>query len=91
MLTNKRKNITINAQSVVTTTVDDQKKELTIEAYTCTIDSENPENMSLSKYYVNDEGRAAYADHRTECRKDWSAFQQEAQALQDELFAAIEE
>lgn len=90
MITNKVRRITLEARSVVEVADGDSTKTVMIEGYSCSIDSENPESMSVSKYFVNDDAKKAYADHRTECRADWRAFQDAAQELQDELFDALE-
>lgn len=90
MLSNKKKNITLTAQSVVTVTDGDSTKEVAIEGYSCTINSANPEEMTTSKYFINNEAKELYADYRSECRADYREFQNEAFALQDEIFAEVE-
>lgn len=51
------------------------------------MDSENPENMSMNRFFPNAESKELYKDHRTECREDYAAFMEKAYALQDEMFA----
>ena len=87
MLKNQGKKITITGQSVVTIKEGEASKELAVERYSCTIDSEHPENMTVSKFYPNVEAREAYTDHRTECRADYAEFQAQAYELQDAMFA----
>lgn len=86
MLSQKTKKVTITAIS----TTEIEGKKVVLENYTATVDSENPENMSMSKFFPTAEARELYKDHRAECREDYAAFQTEAYALQDEMFSAIE-
>jgi hypothetical protein len=90
MLTNHVKKVTLTAQSVVKVTEGDVTRNVAIETYVCSMDTNNPENMSLTKTYASTEGKALYEDHRTECRRNYTEFQQMAYELQDEMFAAQE-
>ena len=86
MLTETAKKVTITATSVV----EIEKKKVALENYTATVDSENPENLSMNKFFPTAESKELYKDHRTECREDYAAFQKKAYALQDEMFALLE-
>lgn len=86
MLTEKAKKVTITATSVV----EIEEKKVVLENYTATVDSGNPENLSMSKFFPTAESKDLYKDYRTECREDYAAFQEKAYALQDEMFAMLE-
>lgn len=86
MLDKKTKKVTIAAVS----SVEIEGKKVVLENYTATVDSENPENMSMAKFFPTAEARELYRDHRAECREDYAAFQEKAYALQDEMFAMLE-
>ena len=83
MLSQSTKKVTITASSIVET----EEKKVVLENYTATVDSENPENMSMNRFFPNAESKESYKDHRTECREDYAAFMEKAYALQDEMFA----
>ena len=59
-----------------------------VQGYQATIDSEHPENMSISSW-INDQ--VAYKANRAQCRKDAAEFEDTAYELQDEMIAALEE
>lgn len=86
MLGQKTKKVTITAIS----TTEIEGKKVVLENYTATVDSENPENMSMSKFFPTAEARELYKEHRAECREDYAAFEEKAYALQDEMFAILE-
>ena len=86
MLVQTTKKVTIAATSVV----EIEGKKVVLENYNATVDSENPENMSMNRFFTTSEAKELYKDHRAECREDYAAFQTEAYALQDEMFSAIE-
>lgn len=86
MLMQTTKKVTITATSVV----EIEGKKVVLENYNATVDSENPENMSINRFFTTSEAKELYRDHRAECRADYTAFQTEAYALQDEMFSAIE-
>lgn len=86
MLTEAAKKVTITATSVV----EIEEKKVTLENYTATVDSANPENLSINKFFPTAESKELYKDYRTECREDYAAFQEKAYALQDEMFAMLE-
>lgn len=87
MLKNQKKNITLTANSVVSVVEGEITREVIVEGYSCTIDSENPDKMNVSKYFQSDEGRSLYKEHRAACRADYAAFEDAAYELQDELIA----
>ena len=86
MLTETTKKVTITATSVV----EIEEKKVVLENYTATVDSGNPETLSMNKFFPTEESKDLYKDHRTECREDYAAFQEKAYALQDEMFAMLE-
>lgn len=57
----------------------------TAETYTATIDSSNPENISMSNYIQNNK---VYRDNRQQCYADRKAFDDMVYAKQDEMIAA---
>lgn len=58
-----------------------------------TINSENPEDMSFTDYFANDEAKAIYKENRTEIRKLEAAFEDEAYVEQEALasYKSLEE
>ena len=50
--------------------------------FSASIDSENPEKMSVSQFQKDKE---AYREHREECRADYAAFEDAVFAAQAEL------
>lgn len=50
-----------------------------------TINSENPEDMTFTDYFANDEAKATYKENRTEIRKLEAAFEDEAYTEQEAL------
>lgn len=50
--------------------------------HTCTIDSENPQEMRVAMVKMNAE---LYKDNRETCRADFAEFEDAAYALQEEL------
>lgn len=57
------------------------------EGYQATIDSKNPENMTMSSWQSD---RTAYKVNREVCRKDKAAFEDAAYELQDAMIAEKE-
>lgn len=55
-----------------------------IVQHTCTISSENPEEMRVSMVKLNAD---LYRDNRETCRNDFAVFEDAAYALQAELIA----
>ena len=87
MLKDRKKSIEITEVSKVNVTEGETIKEVAIEGYTCRINSDKPQDMTISKYFVNSEAAAMYLEHREECRADYLEFQKESYALQDKLIA----
>lgn len=50
-----------------------------------TINSENPEDMTFTDYFANDEAKATYKENRTEIRKLEAAFEDETYTEQEAL------
>lgn len=50
-----------------------------------TINSENPEDMTFTDYFANDEAKATYKENRAEIRKLEAAFEDEAYTEQEAL------
>lgn len=50
-----------------------------------TINSENPEDMTFTDYFANDEAKATYKENRTEIRKLEATFEDEAYTEQEAL------
>ncbi|MFR8171215.1 MAG: hypothetical protein ACLU9Q_10390 [Marvinbryantia sp.] len=88
MLNNQKKSITLTAESVITVTEGDTTKQVSVEGYRCTISSENPEDISISRYPQGTDGKKLYKEHREQCRADYAAFEDAAYVLQDEMIAA---
>lgn len=59
--------------------------DVNVAEYSAQIDSENPENMTLSNWQNNKE---LYKVNRTVCRADQAGFEDLAYQKQDELIAA---
>lgn len=89
MIKNETKKITLTAQSVVTVVDGDSTKEIAVKGFTASIDSTNPENMTISDFYHSAEGKALYKEHRSECRVDEASFEDAAYALQDQMIAEL--
>ena len=87
MLTNMVNKATLTAQSVVEVIDGDSTKMVAVETYVCSVDTANPENMTITKAYASTEGKNAYESNRSQCRADYSEFQTMAYALQDEMFS----
>lgn len=54
------------------------------EGYSATINSDNPEDMTLSSWQVD---KNLYKANRTKCRQDAADFEDAAYELQDRLIA----
>lgn len=57
------------------------------EGYSATINSENPEDITLSSWQTDKE---LYKKNRSQCRQDAAEFEDAAYAIQDELIAEKE-
>lgn len=88
MLNDQKKSITLTAESVVTVADGDTTKQVSVEGYSCTISSENPEDIRISRYPQGTDGKKLYKENREQCRADYAAFEDAAYALQDGMLAA---
>lgn len=73
------KNITLIGYSVV--------NESNVEGYQAVIKSENPYDMNVTKWGINED---LYKVNLVQCRKDYEDFQKMANNLQDELIAQMD-
>jgi hypothetical protein len=90
MLKKRKQSTKIEMTSVIEVKEGEEVKEVEVETYSCSIDNEHPEKMTMSKYFAGTAGQAAYKDNRAACRADYQEFTQIAQNLQDEMFALTE-
>lgn len=88
MLNNQKKSITLTAESVITVTEGDTTKQVSVEGYRCTISSENPEDISISRYPQGTDGKKLYKEHREQCHADYAAFEDAAYKIQDSMLAS---
>lgn len=75
MLT-KTKSITLKGFSVV--------NGVNVEGYSAEINSENPEDITMSSWQQN---KSLYKANRSTCRADQAEFEDAAYAIQDEMIA----
>lgn len=54
------------------------------ETFSATINSDNPDNMSLTSYIQNTK---TYRENQTQCDKDAAEFREKAFEVQDEMVA----
>ena len=88
MLNNQKKSITLTAESVLTVTEGDTTRQVSVEGYSCTISSENPEDIRISRYQMGTEGKKLYKEHREQCHADYAAFEDAAYQIQDSMLAS---
>lgn len=88
MLNNQKKSITLTAESVITVTEGDTTRQVSVEGYSCTISSENPEDIRISRYQMGTEGKKLYKEHREQCHADYAAFEDAAYKIQDSMLAS---
>jgi hypothetical protein len=72
----------LNIQKKVILTGKTMIDEKQVVGYQATIDSENPDNMTLNRRNTNKE---LYKANRELCRKEEAEFEDAAYALQDEM------
>lgn len=79
---NMKKSITLTGESMI--------NGVQAEGYSATINSNDPEDMTLSSWQTD---KALYKANRSQCRQDAAEFEDAAYALQDEIIAekAVEE
>lgn len=87
MLQNTKKNITLTAESVISVTEGDTAKQVSVEGYSCSIDSGNPDDIRISRWFQGTEAKKVYKERRGECHADYAAFENAAYALQDGMIA----
>lgn len=90
MLKNQKKEIKITGQSVVTVTDGESTRDVKLEEYSCTINSENPNDFRISRVPNGSDYKTYYKDNRDECHEDYKAFEDAAFALQDQMIAEAE-
>lgn len=73
---NMKKSITLTGESMI--------DGAQAEGYSATINSDNPEDMTLSSWQVD---KNLYKANRTKCRQDAADFEDAAYELQDRLIA----
>ena len=67
--------------------IEGTTKLVNVEGYTCTINSDNPVDISIGKYFASTQAKALYKEHRAECHEDYAMFENECYALQDQMIA----
>lgn len=88
MLKNIIKNVTLSGNSVVTVTEDDIARNITMKNFECKINSDNPEKpIEFSNFFVSEEAKSLYIDHKDEVRKDIADFEDAAFELQKKMIA----
>ena len=76
MALQSRKKITVEGESVINGGV--------VQGYRAEINSENPEDITLSDWIVDKNG---YKENRVQARRDSNEFEDMAYAIQDEMIA----
>lgn len=71
----------------ITITGNSKIGDVVAESYSATINSDNPEDITLSSWQQD---KATYKANRAQCRKDSAEFEDLAYQLQDEMLAATE-
>lgn len=71
---NMKKSITLTGESMI--------NGVQAEGYSATINSNDPEDMTLSSWQTD---KALYKANRSQCRQDAADFEDAAYALQDEM------
>lgn len=92
MLGKIRKNIEINGESVIEETKDGITTQTAVEGYRATINSVDPEDITLTRWFVcgaegTKESKTLYKSNRATCNADYSAFLDQVYAVQDNLIA----
>lgn len=84
MLANFKKSVTITGQSVIETVKDGITNRIEVESYSATINSDNPEDISIYPTRLN---HAMYKANRTQCREDTAGFEEAVYVIQDQMIA----
>lgn len=87
MLKNQKKEIKLTGQSVVTVADGDSTKDVKLEEYSCTINSEDPSDFRINRVPNGSIYKTYYKDNRTQCHEDYAAFENAVFDLQDQLIA----
>lgn len=88
MLNNIVKNVTLTGNSVVTVTEEDVSRNVTIKGFECKINSENPAKpIEFSNFFISEEAKGLYMEHKDEVRKDIADFEDTAFELQKKMIA----
>ena len=74
----------LNYKKSVTLTGESYIEGVQAEGYSATINSDNPEDITLTSWQTD---KALYKANRTQCRQDSNEFEDVAYALQDEMIA----
>lgn len=74
----------LNYKKSVTVTGGSYIDGVQAEGYSATINSDNPEDITLSSWQTD---KALYKANRAQCRKDSNEFEDIAYALQDEMIS----
>lgn len=76
----------LTTKKEITLTGESKIDDVVAEAYRAVIDSDEPNNMTLTALQRD---KALYKANRTQCRADNAEFEEMAYTLQDEMIAAI--
>lgn len=74
----------LNYKKSVTVTGGSYIDGVQAEGYSATINSDNPEDITLSSWQTD---KSLYKANRAQCRKDSNEFEDIAYALQDEMIS----
>lgn len=77
----------LTTRKTITYTGESKIDGVTAENYQASINSDNPEDMTISSWQSN---KSLYKANRTTCRKDSADFEDMVYAVQDEMIAAME-
>lgn len=77
----------LTTRKIITYTGESKIDGVTAENYQANIDSNNPEDMTISSWQSN---KSLYKANRTTCRKDSAEFEDMVYAVQDEMIAVLE-
>lgn len=77
----------LTTRKIITYTGESKIDGVTAENYQASINSDNPEDMTISSWQSN---KSLYKANRTTCRKDSADFEDMVYAIQDEMIAALE-
>ena len=78
----------LTTKKEITLTGESKIDDVVAEVYRAVINSENPEDMTLTAVQRD---KALYKANRRQCRADNAEFEELAYTLQDEMLAAMDE